>query len=212
MRWRPRRVRRRPVCPSGGWGSSPSPINGRTFPDRPGHVRGDDPGPNLINMDAILRKPRREERREHRKRGFGHAIIAAVDRRRVGADRRDRHDLGSSRRGALVAPAACCCSIIQRATLCVRKYGPLTLISMSRSKLASSASRMSARWSGATPALFTSRSMRPNVSRVNSTRAPRAPCRQCPPGNYSARMRWPAVSAAVTQSATVCAAAAAFVA
>src|SRR4029450_10687321 len=42
------------------------------------------------------------------------------------------------------------------ATACVRKYGPLRLVATSRSKLSSPASRMSARWLGATPALFTS--------------------------------------------------------
>jgi hypothetical protein len=43
-----------------------------------GHVRGDDPGPDFVDVDAMFRQAGGEERREHRERGFGEAIIAAV--------------------------------------------------------------------------------------------------------------------------------------
>ena len=58
-------------------------------------------------------------------------------------------------------------AIIHFAANCVRKYGPFTLMFIKRSKLASAASRISARTSGATPALLTSTSRRPNFSRTN---------------------------------------------
>jgi len=52
---------------------------------------------------------------------------------------------------------------IQFATCWVKKYGPLRLMLITRSKLSSVASRRSNRFDGATPALLTNMSHRPNV-------------------------------------------------
>jgi len=59
-----------------------------------------------------------------------------------------------------MAPAFVC-STINRATDCVKKYGPCRFVRMTSSKLLSLASNRSARTRGARPALFTSASSVP---------------------------------------------------
>ena len=60
-------------------------------------------------------------------------------------------------------------STIDRATACVRKYGPWRLVPTTSSKLSSVASSRSRRWRGAMPALFTSKSTRPYSAMARCT-------------------------------------------
>src|ERR1051325_3166747 len=68
---------------------------------------------------------------------------------------------------------------------------------MSRSKLSSPVSRISARSIGATPALFTSTSSRPNFSRVKSISFLRSPLTAISAWQISARMTRPAALAKI---------------
>src|SRR5688572_27922411 len=56
---------------------------------RTGHVGGDDPGSNFVNIDAMLREARSRQRRQHLERSCTLAIIAAICRGGVSRDRRD---------------------------------------------------------------------------------------------------------------------------
>src|SRR5262249_55946742 len=57
-----------------------------------GHISSDDARPYLVDIDAKLCQAGCKKRRHHRQPGFSDAVIAAVDRSRVGRNRRDGND------------------------------------------------------------------------------------------------------------------------
>ena len=159
-------------------GQSPPPDRARA-PRRSARCRRNEPagscrcrsirgGPR--RPGSLLRKPDGEELGDHAQPGLGHAVFGAIDAGESAGDRRDEDDLRVRDDPRRIR------SSIAAATAWVRKKGPLRLVARTRSQLSAVVSSRSTRVRGATPALLTQRSTRPNRSRAWSSR--RRPSRE----------------------------------